>query len=30
MIVYQIVHVIIFISYLVLLYKVWNLYRKNY
>lgn len=30
MIVYQIFQITIFITYLVLLYKVWNLYRKNY
>lgn len=30
MITYQILQVILFLAYLVILYKAWNLYRKNY
>lgn len=30
MITYQILQVIFFLVYLVILFKAWNLYRKNY
>lgn len=30
MLIYQIVQLAFFITYLILMYKVWNLYKNNY